>query len=115
MKKKSIEHYTLTVNEVINNEKKTITLYDNRKFSNYKGILQALFIPNGSSWARTLGSLPLTIFTGLKQKIEFCFVASNTVHYVDIEYNSDTSIIASTDWNGGGELILYANIITPYI
>ena len=97
-----MDYWTLVDRVSISTTDSTVTLYGGRKFSQYPGsYLGVMFYPGGSSYARPLGLIPLSIFLSNYQKLEYSFLANyTTMHYIDITYKSDTECICKSSISG---------------
>ena len=97
-----MDYWTLVDRSRISTADSTVTLYGGRKFSQYPGsYLGCMFYPEGSSYARPLGLIPLSIFLSNCQKLEYSFITNyTTINYIDIVYKSDTECICKSSISG---------------
>lgn len=93
------DFWLLVQEKPVTNEKKTYTLDNGRKFSDYYGYITVAIIPEESGYIRPCGVLPLSTFIDIRN-VEFTFYSNGSVQWVDLIYNSDTSVSVQASVNG---------------
>lgn len=86
--------------------KKTVALYNGRKFSDYNNrFLEFNFKPDGASFWRPRDQIDETHFRALLN-LERCIIFNDGIKWVDISYVSDTSVSIQSQLAGTFKTIL---------
>ena len=96
-----VSYYTILAEKVVTSTESTeYELYNGRKFSDHKGLINVLFKPGGSEYVRPCGSIPTEQLIAYKT-ISFSFNTPSGSQWVDVVYSSDTkvSVISSAYGN----------------
>lgn len=92
IKKTHVSYYGLILAQNVTSTSNTdYELQKGRKFSDYKGLINVLFMPTGSNYLRPCGDIPTSQFINFKT-VEFSFSNQNGAQWVDVMYVSDTKI-----------------------